>query len=134
MNPIFIGKKHSHKSLLYFRIIADSEAENENDISKIGNKTTNIYKQNPVPNGYYKISELQDILKSGYYGSPFGLKNVNCYVNEVIKLENEMVFYFRNTKKDIIMTKEDEEDYGKTIFVNFVNEKFYLIKFVIIFT
>ena len=36
-------KKHFHKNPLYFRIIADFEADNEEDNSKIGNKTTNIY-------------------------------------------------------------------------------------------
>ena len=44
-------KKHFHKNLLYFRIIADFEADNEIDGSNIGNKTTNIYKQKPVLNG-----------------------------------------------------------------------------------
>ena len=29
----------------------------------------------------------------------------------MIKLENKMNFYFKNTKKDIIMTQEDEEHY-----------------------
>ena len=38
-------KKHFHKNPLYFRIIADFEADNEKDNSKIGNKTINIYKQ-----------------------------------------------------------------------------------------
>ena len=31
------------------------------------------------------------------------------FVNEVIKLENKMAFYFKNTKKDIIMTEKDED-------------------------
>ena len=30
-----------------------------------------------------------------------------------IKLENIMGFYFKDTRKDIIMTEEDEEDYRK---------------------
>ena len=30
---------------LYFRIYADYEADNEIDVSSIGNRTTNIYKQ-----------------------------------------------------------------------------------------
>ena len=104
-------KKHFHKNPLYFRIIADSEANNEKDGSKIGNKTTNIYKQKPVLNGYYIISELNDVLKSGYYESPLGYDNVDWFVKEVIKLENKMAFYFKETKKDIIMTQEDEEKY-----------------------
>ena len=111
MNHIFIGKKHFHKNPLFFRIIADFEADNEKDDSKIGNKTTKIYKQKAVLNGYYIISELEDVLESGYYESPLSYDNVDWFVKEVIKLENKMSFYFKNTKKDIIMTKEDEEDY-----------------------
>ena len=107
------GKKHFHKNPLYFRIYADFEADNEKDNSIIGNKTTNIYKQNPVLNGYHIVSELEDILKSDYYQSPLGYDNVDWFVDEVIKLENKMASYFKNTKKDIIMTKEDEEDYRK---------------------
>ena len=104
-------KKHFHKNLLYFRIYADFEADNEKDNSSIGNKTTNIYKQNPVLNEYRKISELEDVLKSDYYKSPLGYNNVDWFVDEVIKLENKMAFYFKNTKKDIIMTEEHGEDY-----------------------
>ena len=60
-------KKHFHKNPIYFRIYADFEADNEKDNSIIGNKTTNIYKQNPVLNGYHIVSELEDILKSDNY-------------------------------------------------------------------
>ena len=60
--------------------------------SNIGNKTTNIYKQNPVPNCYNIISELNDVLDSGYYESTFGYDNYDCFVNEVVKLENKMAF------------------------------------------
>ena len=84
-------KKHFHKNLLYFRIYADFEADNEKDNSSIGNKTTNIYKQNPVLNGYYIVSELDDVLKSDYYKFPLGYNNVDWFVDEVIKLENKMV-------------------------------------------
>ena len=104
-------KKHFHKNPLYFRIYADFEADNEKDNSKIGNKTTNIYKQNPVLNGYRIISELEEVLESRYYESPLGYDNVDWFVKEVIKLENKMAFYFKNTKKDIIMEQEDEEDF-----------------------
>ena len=104
-------KKHFHKNPLYFRIYADFEADNEKDNYIVGNKTSNIYKQNPVLNGYYIVSELEDILKSEYYKAPLGYDNVDWFVNEVIKLENKMAFYFKNTNKDIIMTQEDEEDY-----------------------
>ena len=104
-------KKHFHKNFLYFRIYADFEADNENDNSIVGNKTTNIYKQNPVLNGYHIVSELEDVLKSNYYESPLGYDNVDWFIDEVIKLENKMSFYFKNTEKDIIMTEKDEEDY-----------------------
>ena len=104
-------KKHFHKNPLYFRIYADFEADNEKDNSIKGNKTTNINKQNPVLNGYHIVSELEDVLKSEYYKSPLGYNNVDWFIDEVIKLENKMAFYFKNTKKDIVMTQEDEEDY-----------------------
>ena len=32
-------------------------------------------------------------------------------VNEVIYLGNKMALYFKNTKKDIIETKENEKDF-----------------------
>ena len=89
------------------------EADNEMDGSNVGDKTTNIYKQTPVLNAYYLISEIVDILKSGYYESPLGYDNVNWFVNEVIKLENKMTFWFKKTNNDIIMTQEDKEDFEK---------------------
>ena len=53
---------------------------------------------------------MESILKNGYHKSPLGYNNVDWFVNEVIKLENKMAFYFENTKKDIVMTEESEED------------------------
>ena len=41
-------KKQVHKNSLYFRKIADFEADNEIDISSKRNETNNIYKQNSV--------------------------------------------------------------------------------------
>ena len=102
-------KKHFHKIPLYFRIYADFEADNEKDNSSMGNKTTNIYKQNPVLNGYEIVSELEDVLQRGYHKSPLGYDNVDWFVDEVIKLENKMAFYFKKTKKDIIMTEKNED-------------------------
>ena len=92
-------KKHFHKNPLYFRIIADFEADNEKDNTKIGNKTTNIYKQNPVLNGYYIISELEDVLKSDYYESPLGYDNVDWFVKEVIKLEKKWLSILKTLKE-----------------------------------
>ena len=84
---------------------------------------TNIYKQNPVLNGFYIISELEDVLESGYYESPLGYNNVDWYVNLVRKLENKMAFYFKNTKKDIIMTQEDKEDFDNNNICRFCEKE-----------
>ena len=111
MNLIFFWKKHFHKNPLYFRIFAHFEADNEIDNSNVGDKTIIIYKQKPVLHGYHIISELEDVLGSGYYESPLGYNNVDWFVEEVIKLENKMAFYFKNTKKNIIMTEEDVKKY-----------------------
>ena len=116
-------KKHFHKNPLYFRVYADFEADNEKDDTIVGNKTTNIYKQNPVLNGYHIVSELEDVLKSDYYESPLGYDNVDWFVNEVIRLENKKAFYFKNTNKDIIMTDENEADYRNNNICRFCEEE-----------
>ena len=54
---------------------------------------------------------MEDVLESGYYESPLGYDNVDWFVKEVIKLENKMAFYFKETKKEIILKQEDEEDF-----------------------
>ena len=116
-------KKHFHKNPLFFRIYANFEADNEKDNLCIGNKTTNIYKQNPVLNGYHIVSELEDVLKSDYYQYLLGYDNVDWFVDELVKLENKMTFYFKNTNKDIIMTQEDEEDYKNNNICRFCEKK-----------
>ena len=125
-------KKHFHKNPLYFMIYADFEADNEIDNSNIGNKTTNIYKQYPILNGYEIISELKDVLKSGYHKSPLGYKNVDWLVDEVIKLENIMAFYFENTDKDINMTEEDQENFKNNNICRFSEKILIVIKLEII--
>ena len=60
--------------------------------------------------GFCIVSELNNVLQSGYR-SCFGENYVEWFVNEVIKTENKMNFYFKNTKKEIAMTKEDEEHF-----------------------
>ena len=64
-----------------------------------------------MPNGYRVETEINDVLQSGYFESPLGYDNVDWFVNEVIKLKNKMACYFKETKKDINMTKEDEKDF-----------------------
>ena len=80
-----------------------------------GKKTTNIFRQNPTCNGFYLVSELNKVLQSGYR-SCFGENNVEWFVNEVTRIENKMQFYFENTKKDIVMTRENEEDFKNSTF------------------
>ena len=88
-------KKPFHKNPLNFRIHSDFESDNENDKSSIGIKTTNFYKQSPVLIVHHIISELEDVLKSGYYKSPLGYNNVDWFVDEVIKMENKMSLFFK---------------------------------------
>ena len=52
---------------------------------------------------------MEDVLESGYYESPLGYDNVDWFVNKVMKLENKMNFYFKNTKNDGIMAQGDKE-------------------------
>ena len=56
-------KKHLHKNPFYFRIYADFEADKEIDNSVIGNKSTNIYEQNPVCKDFYVVSEIDEDIK-----------------------------------------------------------------------
>ena len=65
----FYWKNLFRRNPLFFRVYADFEVDNEKDKISIGNKTTNIYKQNPACKGYYIVSELEDVLKSGYLKS-----------------------------------------------------------------
>ena len=59
------SKKHFLKNPLHFKIYADFEADNELDDSNKGNKTTIIFKQNPLCSGFYIVSELNDVLQTG---------------------------------------------------------------------
>ena len=65
-------KNFFHENLLSFGIYAVFGADTEKGNRNLGNKTTNIYEQNPVLNGYRIVSELENILQSGYYKSPLG--------------------------------------------------------------
>ena len=65
-------KNHFHTNPLYFRIIADFEADNEIDNSNTGTRSTSFNKQNPILDGYFIVSVLDDILKSGYLESLLG--------------------------------------------------------------
>ena len=107
--PNLYWKKHFQKNPLFFRIYADIEADNEIDNSYLGKETTNVYKQITLCNGYYLVSELDDVLKSGYYDPYLDYDNVDWFVDEFCRLQNKIAFYFKKTKKDILMTEEDGE-------------------------
>ena len=92
-------KNHFHKNPLCLRIIADFEADNEIAKSNIGNKTSKIYKQNPLFNRYFIVNQMDDILKSGYYESTLGYNKVDWFVNEVIKLEKNGFLLQKYLKK-----------------------------------
>ena len=102
-------EKNFHKNPSYFRKYAVFAADNDIDYYRIGdelsscvkntNRTTNILKQNPVCNGYYVVSEIDDVLKSGYNESPLGFDNLDWVLVEVIKLENKKAFYFKTLRK-----------------------------------
>ena len=66
---------------------------------------------------------MEDVLKSDYYESPLGYDNIDWFVKEVIKLENKMAFYFKEIKKDIIMTQEDEEDFKNNSICRFCEKE-----------
>ena len=121
-------KKRLHKNPSYSRIYADFGADMDIDNSSIGNKKTKIFKQNPVLNGYHILSELEDVLKSGYYKSPLGYKYVDRFVNEVTIIENKMAFYFKNTKKVIIITEKDNENFRNDNSRTLCGKKMNLIK------
>ena len=61
--PHFHWKNHFHRKLLGFGMYADFEANVEIDNSTKGSKTTKIYKQNPVCNGYFINCELNHVFK-----------------------------------------------------------------------
>ena len=55
------------------------------------------------------MCDINDVLKGGYYESVLGYNSAYCFVDAIVKLESKMAFYFKNIKKDIFMTKKDEE-------------------------
>ena len=108
-----LEKKHFQSNPLYFRVHADFEGVNGIVKSSLGDKTTNIHKRNPVCNGYYVMSGLDDVLQSLSSQSPLGFEKVDYFVIAVKLLEKKR-FYFENTNKNLIMTDEDEEHFRST--------------------
>ena len=58
-------KQQFQKNPFFFRFYADFEADKEFDISNIGRKTTNTFK-NPVCNAHCISSKLDNVLKRGF--------------------------------------------------------------------
>ena len=112
-------KKHFHKNPSDFRIYADFEADNEIHDARIGNKTTDIYKQNPVVNGYEIVSELEDVLKSGYHKSSLGHHNVDWFVNEVIELAKKCLSFLKTVRKISLWQRKMKKIIELTILVVF---------------
>ena len=55
---------------------------------------------------------MDDILQNFCYESLSGYERNDWFLDQVIKLERKLAFYFENTKKDTIMTEKDEGFYG----------------------
>ena len=77
---------------------------------------------------------MNDVSEIGYYESPLGYDNVDWFVKEVIKLENNWLSILKTLKKYHYDTKKTRRILKITIFVDFVKKKFYLIKLEIIVT
>ena len=75
---------------------------------------------------------LEDVFKSGYFKPLLGYEVVDWFVDEIITLKNKMTFYFKNTKKDIIMNQEDTEGFENNNIRRICEKKFKLIKLEII--
>ena len=67
---------------------------------------------------------MEDVLKIFYCKSPLGFDKIDWFVNKVINLENEMAFYFKNTKKVTIVTEKDDEDYTNKEICQFFEKKY----------
>ena len=104
------------------------EADNEIDDSIKGKKVTNKYKQNTVSNGFNIVFEINDVLRIGYFSSGLGYENVDWFVDQVINLDNQMNFYFKNTKQDFILTGEEEESFKNFKNCRFREESMYFYK------
>ena len=102
-----------HNTPIIIRTYASFEVDNKIDNFRVGKKANVFYEQNLVCYGFCTVSEWNDALRSSFIQSLLGYDRVDWFVDEVIKLDKHMNFFFENTKKEIIMTKEDEEVFAK---------------------
>ena len=80
------------------------------------------------------MSELEDVLKSDYYKSPLGYNTLDWFLVEVIKIENKITFYYKNSNKEIIITEEKEGDFSNSNICRFSEKTLNMIKLEIIVT
>ena len=66
---VYWEKKHFHMNPLYFPTYAIFEADNDFGNCNRVFKTTNVYEENPVCNGYYVVTDLSDVLECGNHES-----------------------------------------------------------------
>ena len=131
MNFIFFGRKDFHQNPLFVRIFAHFETDKEIDNCSIGNKTTNIFKQNSKFNGHYIVYELNIISKSGYHECPPGYDKVDWFVDEVMKLEKKWLSSLKTLMKILIWLKMNITT-DILMFVDFVKNNCYPINLEII--
>ena len=121
---IFIGKTIFTRIHYILENMQISKLVMKKNNSSVGNKTTKVYKQNPVLNGYEIVSELEDVLKRGYYKSLLGYDNVDWFVDEIMKLEKRIAFFFKKKNKERYLFDGGKRKNLETItFVGFVKEK-----------
>ena len=95
----------------------------ETDNSNETKKATTIYKQTPVCKCFYVVSELNNILKDGYYEFPLGFDNIEWFVDEIMKTELKKIFLFKNTMKDNILTEKNKTNYRNIIIFQFCEKE-----------
>ena len=71
------------------------------------------------------MSELSDVLQSGYYESLLGNDNVGWFVNEVLKLEIKMAFHFKNINEILLGLKKTKNIIQNVIICRFFGRKIY---------
>ena len=90
-------------------------------ILKEETKKVGFINKTHVLNDYHKISELDYVLRTGFYEWPLGYDKVDWFVDEVKKLEIQMVF-LKTLRKISLCSKKMKNIIEKANFVNFVKK------------
>ncbi len=106
---------HFHKNYFkvpfHFRIYADFECYNQPVEEEETGKTKTIFKQLPIAVGYYIMSDLPDVLETGYH-SYFGEDCVEWFVTQISQIEERMKKFFDETDEALQMTSDDKEHFN----------------------